>query len=703
MTASLANRLIAETSPYLRQHAHNPVHWQPWDAQALAEARHSGKPILLSIGYAACHWCHVMAHESFEDPATAAVMNSHFINIKVDREERPDLDRIYQTAFQLLHRRAGGWPLTLILSPDEQIPLVGGTYFPKTARHGLPAFTDFLQQVSAYYQQHASEFQEHHHALRQALGEALNPIPAPTIDDSTAAWTAAPLQQGRAQLLHRIDWQQGGFGGAPKFPHPTSLERLLRDGVARHLDTDPPDQQALAALRLSLEQMARGGLYDHLGGGFYRYSVDAAWQIPHFEKMLYDNGLLLALYSQAGQALADPTMCTAAEGVGAWVMAEMQAPDGGYYASLDADSEGEEGKFYLWTPAQVQVGVDADCYPAFAMGYGLDQPANFEHQAWHLYAAATPEAIARRLGIDTAHVQAGLADARRRLQQVRAQRIRPQRDDKILTAWNGLMIQGMAAGGRHLNRPDFVASAEQALDFIQTELWREGRLLAVSTAGQSRFSAYLDDYAFLLNGVLELLQCRWRHTDLEFAVALADGLLAWFEDPEVGGFFFTAHDHEVLLERPKPLHDEAIPSGNGIAAQALLKLGYLTGRRVYLEAAERTLRWAWPGLQQRPSICNSLLTALEGWLYPPQLITLRGVEPTLSAWRQRCVQPYAPHRLTLAVPADTAWPTELLGREPEVKAAAVTAFICAGQSCLPPVTTLAALEAELASYEVRQS
>lgn len=698
MNANSANRLVHETSPYLRQHAHNPVHWQPWDAQALEQARHSGKPILLSIGYAACHWCHVMAHESFEDPATAAVMNAMFINIKVDREERPDLDKIYQAAFQLLHQRAGGWPLTMVLTPDEQIPLVGGTYFPKTARHGLPAFTDFLRRVSAYYHQHIQELPEHGQAMREALRATLNP---PSVGGETPDLTVVPLQDGRTQLLRRFDPQQGGFGDAPKFPHPVSLDRLLC-GWAASLSGDGglPDTAALAALRLSLERMAAGGLYDHLGGGFYRYSVDAAWQIPHFEKMLYDNGLLLTLYSQAWSAVGDPSLRAAAEGIGEWVMAEMQAPQGGYYASLDADSESEEGKFYLWTPAQVQTVLDPQQYAAFAMAYGLDQPPNFEQRFWHLYAAMEPERIAQRLGIELTQVQTWLGDARRQLRAIRAQRVWPLRDEKILTAWNGLMIQGMAAGGRHLDRPDFVVSAERALAFIQAELWRNGRLLAVSMDGQARFSAYLDDYAFLLNGVLELLQCRWRNDDLELALALADGLLTWFEDREAGGFFFTAHDHEALIERPKPLHDEALPSGNGIAAQALVKLGYLTGQTTYLEAAERSLRWAWPELQQMPAICNSLLTALELYQNPPQIIMLRGAEPALTTWRARCTQPYAPRRLTLAIPTGAALP-DGLWQDHHANDAPITAQVCDGLQCRPSVTTLAALELELARTEAR--
>lgn len=690
------NRLIRETSPYLRQHAYNPVDWYPWGEEALDQARREGKPILLSIGYSACHWCHVMAHESFEDEATAQVMNELFVNIKVDREERPDLDRIYQTAFQLLHRRAGGWPLTMFLTHDDQVPFVGGTYFPSTPRYGMPAFTDVLRRVSAHYRQHSRELREQNQALLDALRAE---VIAPSLG---AVLTAEPLQAGRDQLLSSFDPVRGGFGGAPKFPHPPSLERLLRHWVAS-VQGGEPDQPAKTAVLLTLRRMARGGLYDHLGGGFYRYSVDAEWSIPHFEKMLYDNGPLLALYSQAGRATADPLFRTVAEETGEWVMREMQAPDGGYYATLDADSEGEEGKFYLWTPDQIRdlLGSTEE-YMAFAVCYGLEQPPNFENHAWHLRLVAEPAELAERLGVEPAQVAAWLASARRALFEARSRRAWPGRDEKILTAWNGLMIKGMAAAGRHMGRADFVASAERALDFIRTHLWRNNRLLAVHKDGQSRLNAYLDDYAFLIEGILELLQCRWRDGDLDFALTLADVLLDQFEDREAGGFFFTAHDHEPLIHRPKPAHDDALPAGNGIAAQALLKLGHLTGRTAWLDAAERTLRWAWPLLQHQPTACNALLAALEEFLKPSQIIVLRGEGAALEAWRTRCAQPCAPRRLTLAIPVAASLPAGLLV-ERRAGTAPVTAYACNGLQCLPPIATLAELELELARTEAVMS
>jgi uncharacterized protein YyaL (SSP411 family) len=377
-------------------------------------------------------------------------------------------------------------------------------------------------------------------------------------------------------------------------------------------------------------------------------------------------------------------------------MREMQAPDGGYYATLDADSEGEEGTFYLWTPDQVRDLLSStEEYLAFAVCYGLEQPPNFENHAWHLRVVADASELAHQLSVAPTQVAEWLTSARQRLFAARSQRIWPGRDEKILTAWNGLMIRGMAIAGRHLERSDLVASAERALDFIRAQLWKNGRLLAVHKDGQSRLNAYLDDYAFLIDGILELLQCRWRDGDLDFALTLAEVLLDQFEDREAGGFFFTAHDHEPLIQRPKPAHDDALPAGNGVAAQVLLKLGRLTGRMAYLEAAERTLRWAWPTLQQIPAACNSLLMALEDFLEPTQIIVLRGETTELEPWWERCARPYAPHRLTLSIPTDACVPTGLLA-EQRASFAPVTAYLCSGLKCLPPITALADLDVELA-------
>ena len=686
------NRLSNETSPYLLQHAHNPVDWYPWGEEALAKARAENKPILLSIGYSACHWCHVMAHESFEDEATAQVMNAFFVNIKVDREERPDLDKIYQTAYQLLNGRGGGWPLTMFLTPDDQAPFLGGTYFPKEPRYGMPAFKDLLGGISSYYRDHQAEVHRQNIALMKALqagpsnqgksGYTLNPT---------------PLQESRDQLVASFDPVHGGFGAAPKFPHPTHIERLLRRWAQTGADGEP-DREAGAAAMVTLRKMALGGIYDHLGGGFYRYSVDAHWMIPHFEKMLYDNGSLLSLYSEAWQATGEPLFKQAAEETAAWVIREMQAPEGGYYSSLDADSEGEEGKFYAWTPTAVRTLLDPAEYPVFAAHFGLEREANFEGH-WHLYVADDMETVARRAGIEPDRARQLLQSARHKLYLVRSQRMGPGRDEKILTAWNGLMIKGMASAGRYLERQDCVTSAEQALDFIRHRLWRDDRLLAVYTDGKAHLAGYLDDYALLLDGILELLQLRWRDGELDFAIALAEVLLHHFQDNRNGGFYFTADDHEKLLQRPKPVYDEALPAGNGIAARVLLKLGHLLGSMPYLAAAERTLKWAWPTLEQIPAACGALALALEEYYRPGQIIILQGPEGAIESWRTRCLRAYAPHRFTLAIPP-TAGPLPgiLATRAPQP---APVAYLCSGNRCSPPLTSLAALETALAATETR--
>jgi len=686
------NRLIHETSPYLRQHAHNPVNWYPWGEEALEKARREHKPILLSIGYSACHWCHVMAHESFEDEETAKVMNELFVNIKVDREERPDLDKIYQTAYQLLNRRSGGWPLTMFLTPDDQIPFFGGTYFPKEPRQGMPAFTDLLRRLMDYYRAHPGEVRRQNQSLLEILKADL-----PRQAGTGHAINPKPLQEARDQLVKSFDARYGGFGPAPKFPHPTSIERLLRHW-AHSVLSGAPDRQAETVARFTLRKMALGGIYDHLGGGFCRYSVDEQWMIPHFEKMLYDNGPLLALYSEAWQATGEPLFKQVAEETGAWLMREMQSPEGGYYSTLDADSEGKEGKFYVWTPAEVKAMLTPEEYAVFAPRFGLDQAPNFEGH-WHLHIYEEVEDVARRVGVEPAEAEARLASARAKLFTAREQRVHPGRDEKILVAWNGLAIKGMAAAGRHLGRSDFLTSAERSLDFIQARLWQDGRLLAVYKDDKAHLAAYLDDYAFLIDGILELLQARWRDGDLDLAVALADVLLEHFQDAQGGGFYFTADDHERLIQRPKPVHDEALPAGNGIAAWALIRLGHLLGAMQYREAAERTLKWAWPILEQAPLACNAMLLALEEYYYPSQQVILRGEGTIFESWWERSSRPYAPRRLTLAIPTAVGSLPGLLA-ERQADGARPVAYICSGTHCSPPITSLETLEQELAATDV---
>ena len=687
----VTNTLAGETSPYLLQHADNPVHWYPWNPQTLARAAREDKPILLSIGYSACHWCHVMAHESFEDQTTAELMNAHFINIKVDREERPDIDKIYQVAHQILTRRAGGWPLTMFLMPDDQTPFFGGTYFPNEPRFGMPSFKDLLGRVVEFFASNRHDLHQQNDSLLRALQET------DSSSRSVDIITPAPLDAARAQLRSSFDQRHGGFGGAPKFPHPTNLDRLFRHYAATAC-AGRGDESALTEAAFSLRKMVSGGLYDQVGGGFCRYSVDDEWMIPHFEKMLYDNGPLLTLCAEAWQLTGDPVFAQAARETGAWVMREMQAPDGGYYSTLDADSEGEEGKFYVWTPAQVRELLTTEEFDVVAPRFGLDRPANFEGSAWHFHGFREIEEIATAIGVTQAQVHERIESAKQTLYAHRSNRIWPGRDEKLLTSWNALMIKGMADAGRILNEPRFIESAEHALDYVRDSMWSDGRLLATSKDGRAHLDAYLDDYAFLIDAILSLLDVRWRDGELEFAAELAEVLLEHFQDDTVGGFFFTADDHERLIHRPKPMTDDALPAGNGIAAYALARLGHLLGEQRFLTAAEQTIRAGWSTVAQFPHACNALLLAIEEYLYPPQTIILRGPAAELPAWLERAHAHYAPRRITLAIPDDS---TGLPGLLAERKSkGGVTCYVCAGHHCEAPIHEFAAFEASLAEFEV---
>jgi uncharacterized protein YyaL (SSP411 family) len=683
------NRLASETSPYLRQHAANPVDWYPWGEAALALARRERRPILLSIGYAACHWCHVMAHESFEDEATAALMNARFVNIKVDREERPDLDRLYQLAHQMLARRGGGWPLTMFLMHDDQRPFFGGTYFPPVPRHGMPAFSALLNHVADYYRDHEADLRATAGAVVHALGE-LQPPPAV----GTQALDAAPLRDCRVQLERSFDAEWGGFGPAPKFPHAPLVQRALRDWHASAAQ-DSPDLQALYMATLTLTRMAEGGLFDQLGGGFYRYSVDGRWAIPHFEKMLYDNALLLGASAEAAAATGEPLFATVACRTAEWLRAELRAPGGGFYSSLDADAAGVEGSYYVWEAAAVRQALSGDEYAVFAARHGLDLPPNFEGHAHHLIVATSIEAVATTLGMAAAGVESLLARARSRLLALRAGRVRPERDEKILTSWNALAIRGLATAARLLDRADFAHDAAAALSFLRAHHWRDGRLLATSAGGEARLPAYLDDYVFLAEAILELASVRFDADELRFGGELLDVVLEHFADRERGGFFFTAAGHEALIARPKSFGDEALPAGNGIAAVVLQRYGFLLGETRYLEAAERTLRAAWAPLREYPPGHASLLQALEEMLQPPVIVILRGPAELIEAWRRVLAPVYAPRRIVLAVPADCAGaPPAIAAKQPLPGG---VAYVCRGSQCSAPLASLADLAAELAT------
>lgn len=671
----MPNHLVSESSPYLQQHADNPVDWHPWCEQALALAREQDKPILLSIGYSTCHWCHVMAHESFEDEATADLINRDFIAIKVDREERPDLDQIYQSAHTLLTGRSGGWPLTLFLAPD-QTPFFGGTYFPPQARYNLPGFKDLLPRVARAYRERRHDIARQNISLRESLASA-GPVPQAGTEPGPA-----PLASALSQLRQSFDPVHGGFGGAPKFPRPGEIAFCLRRHAAEG------NGQALEMARQTLRKIADGGINDQLGGGFCRYSVDERWLIPHFEKMLYDNGPLLELYADAWRCGGEERFRAVAEETVEWLVREMRAPEGGFYSALDADSEHEEGKFYVWTPQEVAAALAADEYAVLSRHYGLDQPANFEGSHWHFHVACPLDRVALELGMELAETRRLLDIARTKLMNLRAQRVRPGRDEKILTGWNALAIKGLAHAGCAFGREDWIALAQQAADFIRAELWRGSRLLASWKDGKANLGGYLDDYAFLLDALVELMQARFRTADLAFARELAEALLARFEDRDRGGFYFTAHDHETLISRPKPGFDNATPSGNAVAAFALQRLGHLLGETRYLAAAERALKLFYPQIAAQPTGFMSFLAVLEEYLEPPRIVILRGPAEQVAAWQQVLAKECRPATMLLALPGTLAG---LPGSLDKPETPVVNAWVCQGVKCLPVIADLEAL------------
>ncbi|HXA99186.1 MAG TPA: thioredoxin domain-containing protein [Steroidobacteraceae bacterium] len=672
----LRNHLAEETSPYLLQHADNPVEWYPWGEAALRKAEKENKPILLSIGYSACHWCHVMAHESFEDLGTAALMNELFINIKVDREERPDLDKIYQVAQQMLTHGSGGWPLTMFLTPRQQ-PFFGGTYFPKEPRYGMPAFRDLLRRVAQYYREQGGEIAAQNEQLQAALAAI---VPRP---DTGAVLDGSAMAQARAALEKSFDGTFGGFSGAPKFPHSSSIERCMRQWYATSA-APKPDLKALYMATLTLTRMAEGGLFDQLGGGFARYSVDGAWMIPHFEKMLYDNGQLLCEYARAHLATGEALFAKVAHETADWVLRDMRSAAGSFYSSLDADSEGHEGKFYVWRRDEVQSLLTPREYSAFSARFGLDRSANFEGE-WHLHTYASLDDIAGALKESAQTVAELIEAAGAKLLKARNLRVWPARDEKILCSWNALMIKALSLASRVLGRPDLAEAAGTAVDFIRHHLWRDGRLLATYKDGRAHLPAYLDDYAFLADALLELLQTRWRSSDLDFARQLAEVLLDQFEDKADGGFFFTAKDHEQLIHRSKSFADESVPSGNGVAASMLIRLGFLLGETRYLDAAERTLRAAWTGIKDYPQAHMSLVNALEDFLSALQILVVRGEASSAAHWASVLGKLYAPTRMIYAIPNDAQLPPALAAKRP---GETTVAYLCSGMTCSAPLENL---------------
>ena len=673
------NQLASETSPYLLQHAENPVDWYPWGPEALKLAQELNKPILLSIGYSACHWCHVMAHESFEDNATAELMNELFVNIKVDREERPDIDKIYQTSQHLLTQRSGGWPLTMFLTPEDQIPFFGGTYFPDTARHGLPSFKDLLQHIANSYQEKRAEISTQNKSLQEVLGSIYQSTQSPIVLSEQV------FNQASHQLLQNFDARYGGFGKAPKFPHPSNIEFLLRHWHQSKLMGEE-NKQLLHAAIYTLQSMANGGIFDHVAGGFYRYSVDDYWMIPHFEKMLYDNGPLLTLYSKAYQINPDTSFKTAATTSADWIIQNMQSPEGGYYSSLDADSEGVEGKFYVWSLEELTSLLSDEEFTVVQHRFDLTRGPNFEGE-YHLHAFNSFEETAIELKIDITQCNALWQQARRKLAENRVSRIAPGRADKILTSWTALMINGMLGANRIFKNQSYFDCAQRALTFIQSTMYVNKRLVATYKDNKAHLNGYLDDYAFLLDAILEYLQTNWDSHYLTFATEIADLLLEQFEDKQHGGFYFTANDHETLIQRPKVSADEATPAGNGIAANSLLRLGYLLTNTTYIEAAERTLAYASQQISNAPTAHGSLLNTLEDTLSPPHSVILRGHEENLIEWQQQLAEEFRPRTMVYAIPSDCEnLPTSIAGKFAHDEK--TLAYVCTGTQCLAPIEQL---------------
>jgi len=683
MTAASAhhNRLAQESSLYLRQHAHNPIDWYPWGPEALKRAKELNRPIFLSIGYSACHWCHVMAHESFENEEIAQFLNDHFVSIKLDREERPDLDAIYMAAVQALNEGQGGWPMSVFLTPNLE-PFFAGTYYPPTNRYGRPGFKLVLEKIAEAWQTRHADVLRSGAAIADAI-RSREETPA------RPGELGPELLEGAMQYLRRaFDPVNGGLGRAPKFPRPIDLRLLLR--IHRRFGhTD-----ALDMVKLTLDKMARGGMYDQLGGGFHRYSVDHRWLVPHFEKMLYDNALLPPAYLEAYQATGNPFYRRVIVETLDWVLQEMTSPPGGFYSTLDADSEGEEGKFYVWTEAEIESVLGKELADVFNYVYDVSAEGNWEgHNI--LNCPKTLEQNAAMLKISVQDLEEKLASAKRKLYDVRSRRIWPGRDEKILTAWNAIMLSAFAQAGAVLNEARYLQAAERAAAFVLQNLRTpEGRLLrtcAVDSPG--KLNAYLEDYAYLVDALITLYEATFEPRWLTTAQELAAIMIEQFYDEAGAGFFFTSKDHEQLIARSKDVQDSSMPSGNAVAVIALLRLAALTGNTDYRAKAEATLASLAGLLEDSPLAAGQMLIALDFYLGPVQEIAVVGspgdaeTQRVISAIRR----PFRPHAV-VACGIDSHVPL-LKGKE---KLDSVTTYVCRNFVCEKPLVGAEAAERALA-------
>lgn len=694
------NRLQYETSPYLLQHADNPVDWYPWGEEALARAKADDKPILLSIGYSACHWCHVMAHESFEDEDTARYMNAHFVNVKVDREERPDLDEIYMQATLIYTRGHGGWPMTVFLTPDGR-PFHGGTYFPPLPRYGMPSFQQVMQAVVDAYQNQRERLEEAASEVARALALSNEPFNG---ELPTGAVDADLLTHAAKQLIARADRMYGGLHpGQPKFPSPMNLDFVLR--YAQHTD----DLSYLDTVIFTLIKMAQGGIYDQLGGGFHRYSVDERWLVPHFEKMLYDNAQLARVYLHAYQITRDAFFRRICEEILAYVQREMVDTSGGFYSTQDADSEGEEGKFFVWSPAQARAVLQSELpqthLAAVLFWYDISDKGNFEGRSIPNLPHGI-DSVAEKFGLAQAELETSIQKARQLLFEAREKRIKPGRDEKMLTAWNGMMMAAFAEAARVLDNNSYRQIAENNAAFlINTLTMPDGRLYRThkrypegKSGGESKLNGYLEDYAHVIDGLLELYQTTFAPRWFEEAQRLADDVLAHFVDAENGGFFDTSDTHEKLIARPKGLQDNATPSGSSLMAFNLMRLYGYTGVAQYEAAATKVLDLVVAGMREYPSAFGMALAAADLLVHRPVEVAIIGdrqdaLTPQILNMVQKPFRPRVIVALSAHDEGEVATPMLLAHRTR--KNNQPTVYICQGFVCQQPVNTVAEVEALL--------
>ena len=667
------NRLSKENSPYLLQHAENPVDWFPWGMEAFEKAKEEDKPIFLSIGYSTCHWCHVMEKESFENEAIARLMNERFINIKVDREERPDLDEVYMNAVQVM-TGSGGWPMTVFLTPDL-LPFHAGTYFPPEDRRGIPGFPKILVVVSDYYRSHRDEVEKMEIQIKKALHQVVEMIP------SQETLSNKVLSKAFDALESQFDPIYGGFGNAPKFPSSMALSFLLRHWKSTG------SKKALEMVEKTLEKMAHGGIFDHLGGGFHRYSVDERWLIPHFEKMLYDNALLSRTYFEAYQATKKDPYLRVGEEILIYVLREMKRPEGGFYSTQDADSEGEEGKFYVWTRDQIKNALGKEIGTPFCAYYGVATEGNFEGGASVLNIASTLEKVSRLYGIPVPELEKVLEEGRRKLHAVREKRVRPGRDEKILTSWNGLMISSFVDGFKMTGNEQYLNGAREAARFILQGMRENGYLMRVYNKGKRQVKGYSEDYAIFIQALIDLYEATFELGWLKEAVELNERMIHQFSDEKNGGFFFTGKENESLIARSKNPYDNVIPSANSIAVFNLIRLGYLTGEESLKQRAEQILQLFYNFLDQHPSGFTQMLSGLSFFLNPEEIGIIGSKnDPKTKSMVKEIYLTYLPNKiLSLRDPQEPMegnWFPFLMEKGiQEVP----TTFACKGFTCLPPI------------------